>query len=91
VLGDEAPAMQDDKAVGLRLGEELRQRERLARVRLDPYVEAASAKLELAHAAPVVRDVGARNELAHVVEGPAVVRRLPPVRERGTLSELRLH
>ena len=75
--------MQDDEAIGLRLGEELRSRERLAAVRLDADCELARPRRKLAHAALIVRYLGAGDELAHIMERPAVVRGLAPVRERG--------
>ena len=83
--------MQDDEAVRLRLGEELRERQRFAGVRLDADLELAWAALERAHARRIVCDLGARDELAHVVKGPAVVRRLAPVRERRPRQVRRLH
>src|SRR5205085_680108 len=48
VLGDQRSTVQDDEAVGLRLGKELRERQCLAAVRLDANLELARPRRELA-------------------------------------------
>src|SRR5262249_16557923 len=72
-LEDDPAVVEDHEAVGIRLVEEL------ADAQL-PEVDRSGRKLPRLRG--IVRDVGRRDELAHVVERPAVEGRRPPVLER---------
>ena len=79
--------MQNHQRIGLRLRQEFGKRERLAAVRLDPHRHFPIERREFSDPPRIIRDVGAGDELAHMLKRPAIERRTAPVGER----DLRLH
>jgi hypothetical protein len=72
MLEYQASAMNDGHSVGVGFLQERVKAHRFGAIRH-----------KRSHARRIVRDVGRRHELAHVVESPAVMRRGAPIGERG--------
>jgi hypothetical protein len=84
-LVEQVPAVHDGEAVGIGLLQEALQGERFARIRVDAQpAEVRRLRREGANAARVAGNVRRRQDFAHMVKRPAVVRRCAPVRQGGS-------